>query len=88
MKHKKHWERSFKAIVFYTIKRVEPCSIFFLVIFFLILISDLIPPSEVDGSNTYESVVGKETVPIAVSLSPYLLYLPRFRVHLIDLIPE
>ena len=33
-----------------------------LIMLFNILISDLIPPSEVDGSSTYESVVGKGTL--------------------------
>lgn len=38
---------------------------------FLIVISDLIPPSEVDGESTYESVVGKEAVLSTESLKPY-----------------
>ena len=38
---------------------------------FLIVISDLIPPSEVDGESTYESVVGKEAVLSTESLKHY-----------------
>ena len=38
---------------------------------FLIAISDLIPPSEIDGESTYESVVGKEAVLSTESLKLY-----------------
>ena len=62
---------SVKVMAFFLHLKIRSCSESFLVMAFLIVISDLIPPSEVNGESTYESVVGKEAVLSTESLKPY-----------------